>query len=44
MVPRTVLGNAVPLIQLYLAAMPSNEGVNVDGLACPLHRPTVYTH
>jgi hypothetical protein len=29
---------------LYLAAKPSHVGVNVDGLACPLHRPMVYNH
>jgi hypothetical protein len=27
---------------LYLAANPSHVGVNVEGLACPLHPPTVY--
>jgi hypothetical protein len=24
----------------YMAAKPSHIGVDVDGLACPLHRPT----
>jgi hypothetical protein len=28
--------------QLYLAAKLSYVGVDVDGLACPLHCPTVY--
>jgi hypothetical protein len=27
--------------RLYLAAKPSHIGVDVDGLACPLHRPMV---
>jgi hypothetical protein len=30
--------------QIYLAAKPSNVGVNVDGLAYPLHHPTVCGH
>jgi hypothetical protein len=29
---------------LYLAAKPSHVGVDVDGLACPLHRPMVRTN
>jgi hypothetical protein len=29
---------------LYLAAKPSHIGVNMDGLACPLHCPTVCDH
>jgi hypothetical protein len=29
---------------LYLATKPSHVGVNVDGLGCPLHRPTAYNH
>jgi hypothetical protein len=29
---------------LYLAAKPSHMGANVDGLACSLHRPMVYSH
>jgi hypothetical protein len=28
---------------LYLFAKPSNVGADVDGLACSLHRPTVYS-
>jgi hypothetical protein len=28
--------------RLYLAAKPSHMGVDVDGLAYPLHRPTIY--
>jgi hypothetical protein len=28
-------------MQLYLMAMPSHVGFDVDGLAYPLHRPTV---
>jgi hypothetical protein len=27
---------------LYLAAKPSQVGVDVDGLSYPLHRPTTY--
>jgi hypothetical protein len=27
----------------YLAAKPPNMGVVVDGIACPLHRPTAYS-
>jgi hypothetical protein len=30
-------------IWLYLMATPSHVGVNVDGLAYPLHRPTVHS-
>jgi hypothetical protein len=40
--PGTILGDAVVLCLLYLAAKPSHMGVNVDGLVCPLHRPTAY--
>jgi hypothetical protein len=28
---------------LYLATKPFHMGVDVDGLACPLHRPTTYS-
>jgi hypothetical protein len=28
----------------YLAAKPSHVGVDVDELACPLHRPTACSH
>jgi hypothetical protein len=27
---------------LYLASKPAHVGVDVDELACPLHRPTAY--
>jgi hypothetical protein len=27
----------------YLAAKPPHVGVGVDGIACPLHRPTAYS-
>jgi hypothetical protein len=37
----TVLEDVVMLHQLYLAAKPSHVGVDVDGLAYPLHCPTV---
>jgi hypothetical protein len=30
-------------VWLYMAAKPSHVGVDVDGLACPLHRPTAYS-
>jgi hypothetical protein len=29
-------------VWLYLASEPSHVGVDVDGLACPLHRHMVY--
>jgi hypothetical protein len=38
--PRTVLGDVTSWHRLYLAAKPSNMGVDVDGLACTPHRPT----
>jgi hypothetical protein len=28
--------------RLYLAVKPSHVGVDVDGLACPLHSPMIY--
>jgi hypothetical protein len=31
------------MVWLYLAAKPSHVGVNVDGLACPLHYPMVHS-
>jgi hypothetical protein len=31
------------MVWLYLAAKFSHLGVDVDGLACPLHQPTVYS-
>jgi hypothetical protein len=30
-------------MRLYLDAKPSCVGVDLDGLACPLHRPTTYS-
>jgi hypothetical protein len=39
--PGMVLGDNASRRRLYLAAKPSHVGVNVDGLACPLHRPTI---
>jgi hypothetical protein len=41
---RTVLGDADSRCRLYLTAKPSYVGVNVDGIACLLHRPTVCNH
>jgi hypothetical protein len=32
------------VVWLHLAAKPSHVGVDVDGLACPLHRPTVHSY
>jgi hypothetical protein len=29
------------MVLLYLAAKPAHVGVDVDGLAFPLHRPTI---
>jgi hypothetical protein len=42
--PGTVLGDVASRHGLYLAAKPSHLGVDVYGLACPLHHPTVYSH
>jgi hypothetical protein len=42
--PGTVLGDAIMLHQRYLAAKPSHVGVDVDRLACLLHRPTTCSH
>jgi hypothetical protein len=39
--PGMVLGDVASQRRLYLAAKPSHVGVDVDGLACPLHRPIV---
>jgi hypothetical protein len=39
-VPRDVASRCWP----YLVAKPSHVGVDVDGLACPLHRPTACSH
>jgi hypothetical protein len=41
MMPGMVLGDIASQHRLYLAAKPSHMGVDVDGLACPLHRPIV---
>jgi hypothetical protein len=30
--------------RLYMAARPSHVRADVDGLACPLHRPMVYDY
>jgi hypothetical protein len=43
MMPGTVLGDVASRCWLYLVAKPSHVGVDVDGLACPLHHPTVYS-
>jgi hypothetical protein len=39
--PGMILGDAVMLCWLYLVTKPSHMGVDVDGLTCPLHHPTV---
>jgi hypothetical protein len=39
-----VLGDVNSWHRTYLAAKPSHVGVNVDGLACPLHHPTSCIH
>jgi hypothetical protein len=39
--PGMVLGDVTSQCRLYLAAKPFYVGVNVDRLACPLHRPMV---
>jgi hypothetical protein len=31
------------VVWLYLVAKPSHVGVDVDALACPLHRPMVHS-
>jgi hypothetical protein len=41
---RMSLGDVALQCRLYLAAKPSHVGVNVDGLACPLHRPMVCSY
>jgi hypothetical protein len=40
--PEMVLEDVVVWRRLYLAAKPSYMGVDVDGLSCPLCRPTAY--
>jgi hypothetical protein len=42
--PGTVLGDVASWHQLYLATKPSHMGVDVDGLAYPLHHPRTYNH
>jgi hypothetical protein len=42
--PKIVLGDVASRYWLYLVAKPSHMGVNVYGLAYPLHRPTVCSH
>jgi hypothetical protein len=37
-----VLGEVTGWHWLYLAAKPSQLGVDVDELSCPLHHPTAY--
>jgi hypothetical protein len=39
-----ILGEIVSRHQLYVATNPSHVGVDVDGLAYPLHRPMVCSH
>jgi hypothetical protein len=39
--PGTVLEDVASQHRLYLAAKPFHVGVNVDGIACPLHHPMV---
>jgi hypothetical protein len=43
MMSRTILEDVASRCRLYLAAKPSHVGLDVDGLACLLHRPTVYS-
>jgi hypothetical protein len=42
--PGMVLGDVAVWHWLYLIAKPPHVGVDVDRLACPLHRPTVCDH
>jgi hypothetical protein len=37
--PKIALGDIALRRWRYLAANPSHMGVDVDGLACPLHHP-----
>jgi hypothetical protein len=39
-----VLGVGIVRRWFYLAAKPPHVGLGVDGLACPLHRPTACSH
>jgi hypothetical protein len=38
------LGDVASWCSLYLAPKPFHVGADVDGLACPLHRPTAHSH
>jgi hypothetical protein len=42
--PGMALGDVASRRWLYLAAKLSHVGVDVDSLACPLHRPMAYGH
>jgi hypothetical protein len=42
--PGMVLGDFTLWCRLYLATKPIHVGVDVDELACPLHRPMVCNH
>jgi hypothetical protein len=42
--PGMVFGDVASWCRLYLATKPSHVGVDVDGLACPQHHPTVCSH
>jgi hypothetical protein len=44
MVPETIIGDIALRHRLYLATKPSHVGVDVDGLAYPMHCPMVYIH
>jgi hypothetical protein len=39
-----VLGISAVRRWFYLATKPPRVGLSVDGLACPLHRPTACSH
>jgi hypothetical protein len=39
--PEMVLRDVASWHRFYLVAKPSHVGVDMDGLACALHRPTV---
>jgi hypothetical protein len=42
--PGTVLRDIASWRRLYLVAQPSHVVVDVDGIACPLHRPMACSH
>jgi hypothetical protein len=44
MVPGMILGDVGSWHRLYLVVKPSHVGVDVDGLANPLHHPTTCSH